>query len=123
MLTFEEIVAGAVPEDTIALGSYKVDIHSGTSETTLLSVLEEPYGIPYGCLVSRDIEGLMMSGRCISVDAKVLGSSRVMPTCMAVGQAAGIGAALAVKGNINPSAVRPAAVVEILKKEGAILRV
>lgn len=122
-LTIDGVLKGAIPEDTIALGSYKVDIHSGTGATTILSDLEGPYGIPYGSLVSGEIKGLMMSGRCISVDAKVLGSSRVMPTCMAVGQAAGIGAALAIKENIDPSQVDYRKVVEILKKDKAILSI
>lgn len=123
MLTIDEALRGAIPEDTIALGSYKVDIHSGTDNSTILSVLEGPYGIPYGCLISRDINGLMMSGRCISVDAQVLGSSRIMPTCMALGQAAGVGAALAVREGVYPSEVDYKKVVEIIKKDGAILSV
>lgn len=120
-LTADRIVKGEVPEDTIALGSYKIDIHSGTDDSTVFTTLEDPFGIPYGCLVCRDIEGLMLSGRCISVDAEVLGSTRVMPTCMAVGEAAGVGAALAVKNNILPSEVNVSEVREILLKNRAIL--
>ncbi|HHV60702.1 MAG TPA: FAD-dependent oxidoreductase [Clostridiaceae bacterium] len=122
-LTGDRIINGEVPEDTIALGSYKIDIHSGRDDSTILQILEEPYGIPYGCLVSKDIDGLMMSGRCISVDVEVLGSSRVMPTCMAIGEAAGVGAALAVKYNILPSEVNCQEVRKIIKDNGGILKV
>jgi hypothetical protein len=122
-LTVDKIVKGEVTEDAIALGSYKIDIHSGVNDTTIFTALEEPYGIPYGCLVSKDIDGLMLSGRCISVDAEVFGSTRVMATCMAVGEAAGVGAALAIRDNILPSEVSPAEIRSILRDNGAILEV
>lgn len=122
-LTADRIIKGEISEDSIALGSYKIDIHSGTNDSTIFTALEEPYGIPYGCLVARDIEGLMISGRCISVDAEVLGSTRVMPTCMAIGEAAGVGAALAVKNNILPSEVNSSDVRKILLENGAILHI
>jgi hypothetical protein len=122
-LTVDKIINAEIPEDTIALGSYKIDIHSGKNDSTIFTTLEEPFGISYGCLVCKDIDGLMMSGRCISVDAEVLGSTRVMPTCMSIGEAAGVGAALAVKNNILPSEVDYVEVREILKKSGAILTV
>lgn len=123
MLRKEEIINGEIPSDSIGLGSYIIDIHSGESDSTYIKVLEEPYGIPYGCTVAEGIDGLMISGRCISVDAVVFGSTRVMPTCMAVGQGAGVGAALAVKQGISPADVNTDEIRSILLKEGAILSV
>jgi hypothetical protein len=46
-------------------------------------------------LVSAEIDNLLFAGRCISVDESVIGSTRVMPCCMATGQAAAVGAVLA----------------------------
>lgn len=123
MLHKEEVLMGDVPADSIGLGSYIIDIHSGENDSTYIKVLDKPYGIPYGCTVAEDIDGLMLSGRCISVDAVVFGSTRVMPTCMAVGQGAGVGAALAVKQGISPSKVDTEEIRNILLKEGAILSV
>jgi hypothetical protein len=80
---------------------------------------KEPYGISYGCTISKDIDGLMMSGRCISVDAVSFGSTRVMPTCMAVG--VGIAAALAVKHGVSPRNVDVKELREKLIHYGAIL--
>jgi hypothetical protein len=110
-----------VPGDTVALASYMIDIHSGVNESTFLYRFDDPYGIPYGSLISRDIAGLLFSGRCISVDAKVMSSSRVMPTCMAVGQAAGIGAAIAAKAGRVPREADCGEVRRILRQNGAIL--
>jgi hypothetical protein len=47
------------------------------------------YGIPEVCQKSRDIGNLFMAGRCISVTGEALGSTRVMGTCLALGEAAG----------------------------------
>lgn len=120
-LTEDKIVAGDIPEDTVALGSYIIDIHDGGGAGTIIKRLEKAYGIPYGCLVSKDIDNLMLSGRCISMDAVVLSSARVMPTCMAIGEAAGVGAAVAVNKEIKPAEVDSNDVVKILKENGAIL--
>ena len=123
MLMKESVIAAEVPNDSIALGSYIIDIHSGEGEETYIKTLEDPYGIPYLCTVSSSIDNLMMSGRCISVDATVFGSIRVMPTLMAIGQGVGVGAALAVKGKIAPADVDVSLVREILVRNMAILSV
>lgn len=123
MLRKEAVINGDLPADTIGLGSYIIDIHNGEGNGTYIKTLEEPYGIPYGCTLAADIDGLMLSGRCISVDAVVFGSSRVMPTCMAAGQGVGVGAALAVQHDISPADVDTNEIREILLKQGAILSV
>ncbi len=119
-LTEDKIMIGDVPEDTVALGSYIIDIHEGNGAGTIVKRIK-PYGIPYGCTVSKDIANLMLSGRCASLDAVVMSSARVMPTCMAIGEAAGVGAALAVKENILPSEVDVKEVRHILRNSNVIL--
>ncbi len=122
-LTIDNVTKGTIPEDSIALGSYKVDIHSGLSSSTDLIDLEGPYGIPLGCLISSDINNLVLSGRCISMDAPSLASARVMTTCMAIGQAAGVCASLSARKDILPASVSFTEVREILQKEKAILNI
>ena len=120
-LTAEEICAGLIPDDTIGLGAYKIDIHSGTDRSTLFKTVEQPFGIPYGCLVSAEIPNLMFAGRNVSVDAATLASIRVMPHCMCMGQAAGQAAAMAISGNILPAQVDVAALREELYAQKAVL--
>ena len=122
-LTAEDVLAGSVPEDSICLGSFKIDIHAGATDSTIFKYLDHPYGIPYGCTVSADVANLMMAGRCISVDAVAFGSIRIMPTCMGVGQGAGVGAALAVREGIAPGAVDVQKIRDLLLKQKAILEV
>ncbi|GHV37464.1 hypothetical protein AGMMS49546_05290 [Spirochaetia bacterium] len=120
-LTKEDALSAHVPDDSVAIFSYFIDIHIGNTDKTFTKTVEEPYGVPYGCTVSKDIDGLMMAGRCMSADSYAHGSSRIMTLCMAVGEGAGVGAALAVKQNISPKDVDPAEVRKILLQHGAIL--
>lgn len=120
-VTAEDAMKGNVPSDTIALSGYKIDVHSGKDTGLLFYDIEEPFGIPYGCLLSKDIKNLTFAGRCISADAIALGSLRIIPTCMALGQAAGVGVALAIKENIQLNKVNVEELRAILKEQNAIL--
>ena len=116
----EEAVNGVIDEETIGIGSYIVDIHMGDGSGTIVKKIP-PYGLPYGITVSADIEGLMLAGRCAGMDAVVMSSARVMPICMAIGEGAGVGAALAVKYGISPKDVDVQEVRRILKASGVML--
>ena len=78
-------------------------------------------GVPYGCLVSGSVKGLMFSGRTISVDSQAFGLTRIMGTCMAVGEAAGTAAAIAHRQGTSPDAVNVAQLRRALAEAGAIL--
>lgn len=119
-LTEKDLVEGHFDEETIGIGSYPVDIHAGDGMSTIFTKIPA-YGIPYGITVSGEIEGLMFAGRCASMDAVAMSSARVMPICMTIGEAAGIGAALAVKQSISPRDVNVAEVRQILLNTNAIL--
>ena len=119
-LTEDKILAGDIPEDTIGLGSYIIDIHDGQGAGTIVKKVDA-YGIPYGCTVARDIDGLMFAGRCASLDAVVMSSARVMPTCMVIGEGAGIRAALAVKHGISPADIDIQEARSLLKAAGVLL--
>jgi hypothetical protein len=58
--------------------------------------------IPFGCLVPQKLENLLSAGRCISVDAAVHNCVRLIPPCLATGQAAGTAAAMAVAQGVAP---------------------
>ena len=120
-LTGDMLVQGLIPEDSIALGGYKIDIHSGKDRTTVFKTVKDPFGIPYGCMVSSQIDNLMFAGRCVSMDAPSLASVRVIPQCMSMGHAAGIAAAMAVHDGIRPAEVDVQALRRTLLDEGAVL--
>ena len=57
------------------------------------------YTIPYGCLLPKNVEGLLLSGRNISGSHLAHSNFRIMSVCIALGEAAGVAAALSVKQN------------------------
>lgn len=59
------------------------------------------YTIPYGCLLPKNVEGLLLSGRNISGSHMAHSNFRIMSVCIALGEAAGAAAALSVKQNIK----------------------
>ena len=120
-VTLEQALDAVVPDDSICLSGYTIDIHYNNSKGTLFKKLDKPFGIPYGCLVSAELSNLMFAGRCISVDDHVVGSTRVMVSCMAMGQAAGLAAAMAVGEGKTPADVDVQALRQKLLAQNAIL--
>ena len=107
--------------DTIALGGYKIDVHSGKGRSTLFKTVKEPFGIPYGTLVSAEIDNLMFAGRCASFDKETLAAVRVMPQCMNMGEAAGVGSSMAIEDGTTPADVDTDMLRAALRGNGAVL--
>ena len=110
ILTQHDVEAGGPFADTVAFGGWSMDDHHPAGllypdQPTIHHPAPSPYGIPYRCLYSRDVDNLMMAGRNISVTHAALSSTRVMATCAVLGQAAGTAAALAVHRNTSPRGV------------------
>lgn len=120
-MTIDDVNNLLIPDDSIALAGYNVDIHVPGTEKLSLQPVAHAVGIPYGCLVSRDVRGLLLSGRCISVDHQAFGLTRIMGTCMAVGEAAGVAAAMSVHKGISPDALCVSDLRDALRERGAIL--
>ena len=68
------------------------------------------YGVPYRTLLPAGIDGLLVAGRCIAVDAVAFGSTRNIPVCAMTGEVAGIAAALAARQGKPPRQVESAAI-------------
>ncbi|HEY9750659.1 MAG TPA: FAD-dependent oxidoreductase [Allocoleopsis sp.] len=61
-----------------------------------------PFTIPYGCLVPLAVDGLLVCEKNISVSHMANGATRLQPTVMNIGQAAGMAAALCVEQQCQP---------------------
>lgn len=120
-LTGDMLLRGIIEEDTIGLGAYKIDIHSGTDRNTVFKTVKKPFGIPYGIMVSPQVSNLMFAGRCAGMDAAALAAVRVMPQCMSMGHAAGIAAAMALTENITSAQVDVQKLRQALLSQGAII--
>ena len=108
-------------DDSVSLTGYNVDIHGQTSGIMTMIPIPHAIGIPYGCLIPEKIEGLIMSGRTISVDQTIFGMTRIMSACMAVGEAAGTAAAIACKKGILPSGIDVKELRRELIEQGAVV--
>jgi hypothetical protein len=97
ILTAEELKNCTRFPDSIALGNYDIDIHNpeGAGTSHYYFPDGEYYTIPYRCLLPRELDNLLVAGRCISATHEAQASVRIMPICATLGEAAGIAAAVA----------------------------
>lgn len=73
------------------------------------------YTIPYGCLIPKTVDGLLLSGRNISGTHMAHSNFRAMPICFGIGAAGGIAAALAAKTNRLPRDLNAAEIQKVIK--------
>lgn len=95
-LTEDDILGHTRFPDSIALGAGPLDIHETGGTGIRLHVPEQPFEIPMRCLVPAHVQGLLVTGRAISATRGANGGARHMATAMALGEAAGVLAALSV---------------------------
>jgi glycine/D-amino acid oxidase-like deaminating enzyme len=89
-LTEEDVLAGRKFSDGVVKNSWPIELWDGAKGSIYKYVLRgDYYEIPFRCIRVKGIENLMTAGRCISVTHTALGSTRVMGTCMALGDHAG----------------------------------
>ncbi len=124
VLTRDDVLQARAFDDAIARSAYPIDIHnpSGSGTTTFRPPPGATYEIPYRCLVPKTVDGLLVAGRCISTTHEALASTRLTPTVMTLGQAAGTAAALAVAAGKRPRGVDPAELRAQLVRDGVDLR-
>lgn len=110
MLTQGEVQSGYVFDDIVAYGGWSIDNHpplgfDHDGDPTTYFNCPSPFGIPYRCLYSVNIENLMFAGRNISATHAAMAASRVMATCAILGQATGTAANIAIKHKVKPRGV------------------
>ena len=107
-LNTEDILSAKIYPDWVVKRAYfNFDVHNMTGSSLDKTGVQKhftqkkDYSIPYGCLLPRDVEGLLLSGRNISGSHLAHSNFRIMSVCMALGEAAGAAAAIAVdKGKL-----------------------
>lgn len=125
-LTDEDVLEGRAFSDQVYRYACFVDIHEPKpgSRSRLADRSLPPgvsYGVPFRCLVPKQVENLLVAGRCLSATHAALASVRMMPSCMAMGQAAGTAAALAVQNSIPVRQIDPDRLRERLAEQGVLL--
>lgn len=93
-LTAEDLINSASFPDTVAYATWPIELRESTHGPKLKFFKRPiPAAIPLRALTSEEIPGVFFAGRCLSATHEALASLRVMGTCFATGQAAGIAAA------------------------------
>ena len=123
-LTREDVLEARAFDDAVARSAYPIDIHnpSGSGTATQRLAPGTAYEIPYRCLVPAQVDGLLVAGRCISTTHEALASTRLTPTVMTLGQAAGTAAALAAERKLRPRDVPIDVLRAQLVRDGVDLR-
>ncbi len=137
-LTREDFVARTTFADEIARNCYYIDVHNTREEADKMAKGElsfkevmdkvavhydrgESHGIPYRCLTPKGLRNVLLAGRSVSSDRIINGSLRVMPVCLAMGEAAGAAAAMATHTDGDVRKVDVQELRSKLQKAGAYL--
>ena len=110
IMTQGDVLAGGRFDDVCAFGGWPLDDHHPdgfwhAGNPNVWGRTPAPYGIPYRCLYSKNIENLFFAGRNISMTHAAMSSARVMATCATLGEAAGCAANLAREYGLTPRGV------------------
>lgn len=132
ILKEDDLTKNVFHEDATAATSWTMDLHFPDPENSKHFPGQEfksearhlafyPYGIPYRCFYSRNVNNLFMAGRNISVTHVALGTVRVMRTTGMMGEVVGMAASLCKKHNTSPRGIYMSYLPELkgLMKEGA----
>ncbi len=123
MLTVEDVCNSTYFDDAVVTFGYGMDVHSRdkASRGGFSAGSADWYTIPFRSLVPLNCDNLLVAGKTICAQSQAAGSFRVMPACMALGQAAGTAIAMAAKERCNAGDVSVKALQAALVKDGAIL--
>lgn len=123
VLSAHDLLAPTQFADTIAAGAYPIDIHPAQGGGLQYRELgaDHAYQIPWRCLLPRTLHNALALGRGVSATHEAQAAIRVMTISMAVGQAAGLGAALALRQGRTLRQLDLAGLQARLREQGAIL--
>lgn len=122
-ITYKEYLEGKLYDDAICYAYYPIDLHTADEDSLFNIYLEKDKipTIPYGALVPKGFDNLLVAGRCISGDRLAISAVRMKAFCMAMGQAAGAAAYLAIKSNVPVRDIEIKELKQSLRNSGAIV--
>ena len=111
-MVVQDLIDGNLSKDGVARVTMNADIHNATrsqenefpkiSRAGFKKTTVKPYDIRLGALIAKDVDGLLLAGRCISGDFIAHSSYRVTGNAVAMGEAAGIAGAMAASKKLLP---------------------
>lgn len=126
----DDVIEARKFDDSICRLAYPVDVHSGkgdgyTKDEGNTGPNNAPpgdwYEIPYRCLLPTGLDNVLVAGRCVSSTQAGHGAIRIMPSCLAMGQAAGVAAALSLDEGVKVRDINVSTLLDKLRAEGALV--
>ena len=119
-LTREDVLSARHFADGVVPARNSIDVHDLDGKQFNHEFLQPGthYEIPYRCFLPAGLDGLLVTGRCLSADHAALGSARVMVVCMPMGEACGVAAALAVRDGRSTRSIPIEEVKATLRQRG-----
>lgn len=107
ILTEEDVLTAKKFTDGVVKNAWPIEEWTSERGTAYRYVPQgDYYEIPFRCLTVKGFKNLLCAGRCISVSHAAFGSTRVMGTCIALGEQAGTAAAYFSKNGRYPVSTR-----------------
>ena len=120
-VTVNDYTSGRIFDDALSYSFYPIDLHDEHGVKPKPLAHGKVPTIPRGALIPKGSKNLIVAGRCLSSDRLANSAARVQASCMGMGQAAAVTAALAAKLKTTPAEVPLAKIHEELKKHGAVV--
>ena len=121
LITVNDYTSGRVFDDAISYAFYPVDLHTKTGVKPKPLKRGKVPTIPLRALIPKGSRNIIVAGRCVSSDRLANSGLRVQASCMGMGQAAGVAAALAAKNGTTPLEVPLRDIHALLRKHGQII--
>jgi len=122
VLDIEDILLQRAFADSIGKGCHPIDIQPIPDTLKNYPLAHRwSFDIPYRSLIPKQIDNLLLAGRCISTTHEASGCTRPTVQCMVTGEAAGTAAALCVDGNVRPLDLNVGRLRERLAAQGVLL--
>jgi hypothetical protein len=122
-LTDEDVLEGLKFEDTIGMVCFPVDIHAPDSSQAIFHQIggDGSFDIPYRIMLPKELDNMVVAGRCVSATHVAHGATRNMAPCLVMGEAAGTAAAMASLANQNVADLDVKKLQKQLVKQGVFL--
>lgn len=121
VITVDDYTSGRMFDDAVCYAFYPVDLHTREGVTPKPLKRGVVPTVPLGALVPKNSRNIVVAGRCVSSDRLANSGLRVQASCMAMGQAAGAAAALAVRDGTTPLGVSLEEIRKTLRLHGALV--
>ena len=120
----EDVLTCASFDDTIGVNGWPLEQHVAGDVVWGWPPIPESRGfshLPFRMVLPREVDNLMVVGRCASMTHEGQSAARVSGACFVMGQAAGTAAHLALTGNAGPADIPVMALQAALERDGAYL--